>query len=148
MRKVRSNCRQFLLISLFVVLTFNKLLSQTYSETKKTSKTFKINHSSTFEVINKYGSIAINNWTKDSLKLEIILSVNTTQTIRLKEILANIEFNITGDENYLLAKTIFGNKNTSLFSDIKSITESTYFLSRLHECNYVYKLCNITQKQH
>jgi hypothetical protein len=124
MRKNQLICRWLFWLACFTLLVSQKSFPQTYSETKKISKSFKVNHLFTVDVNNKYGTVNFVNWTKDSVRIEIVLSVNTTQTSRLKEILGNTDFSIQAAGTTIIAKTIFGAKGGGFLSDIKSISEN------------------------
>lgn len=126
---------------LLLVLLFEKgnlLLSQTYTETRRIVKTYHISPSTTVDVTNKYGKIHVVPWTKDSVKLDILLTINSSSTTRLSKIKENIDFDFTSTKYYIVASTVFGSRYNTFFSDLKSIAES--FLSVENEVNINYTI--------
>ena len=78
---------------------------QTYSD--KIVRSYKINKTSSIDVSNKYGKIHVVKWDKDSVKFEVDFSIKTSTAGKLDRIKNSIDFDFTGTEYYVTAKTKF-----------------------------------------
>ena len=108
-------------LNMFTALSFG----QEYTETRRITKTYDCNASTTIEVSNKYGRVHVLPWDKDSVQFDIILNIKTNSIPRLKKLKNNVDFDFTVTSYFINATTVFNNnKYNSFFSDLKSITES------------------------
>lgn len=107
-------------------LFFNLAQAQVFKETKSYTRSFNANTATTVEVINKYGSIFVSTWNKDSVRINISFKISEKNENRFKKIKENIDFKLAKDQNRITAQTIFGSKYSSL---IKDIAEATNYLS-------------------
>jgi hypothetical protein len=80
-------------------------------------RNFKITDKSSVEVYNKYGKVHIRTWDKDSVKFEVDLRIQTTNTEKLQKLKNQITFDFTNTNYYIIAKTSF-NKSGGVFSDV------------------------------
>ncbi len=108
--------------------------SQDYHEELKQSHTFKINASGTLEVINKYGTIYVEVWDKDSVKVDIDFIVSEKSESRFNKTKSNVSFDISGNSLYRSVKTLYGSNYSSFFKDLK---EATNMLSSNEEQTHV-----------
>lgn len=95
------------------------VFSQEYS--KRIVKTYKISNSSTVDIFNKYGKIHVVTWDKDSVSFEVDLKIRATSDSKLSKMKNNIDFDFTGTEYYVTAKTKFGSGSSGVFSDLKDM---------------------------
>ncbi len=108
--------------------------SQNYHEEIKQSHTFKINASGTLEVINKYGTIYVEVWDKDSVKVDIDFILSEKSESRFNKTKSNVSFDISGNSLYRSVKTLYGSSYSSFFKDLK---EATNILSTNEEQTHV-----------
>ncbi len=102
-----------LLITGFFTLGF----SQTFSE--DLSRSFRVRNTTTIEVENKYGTIHLVPWKKDSVKFDIHYEISTSSESKLKKLKSMIEFNFVNTEFYVSAKTDFGTRSrNSIFTEL------------------------------
>lgn len=93
---------------LFLLLTYLKF---TFSQEFNNSiiKSFFSDSINSLEIINKYGDIIINKWTKDSIRIKATLIIKSNNESRINKIKNDISFIIeTKKDNLLSAKTNIG----------------------------------------
>jgi len=111
---------QFILIIFFSNLTY--LSAQSYKEQSNISRTFKISPSGTFEISNKYGSIYVDTWDKDSVRVNLEFTIAEKNENRFKKIKNSVNFDFSGNNLYRSVKTQYGSSYSSLFKDLKEAT--------------------------
>ncbi|MCW3804966.1 hypothetical protein [Plebeiibacterium marinum] len=98
------------------------------------TRTFKIAASGTLEITNKYGSVFIDTWDKDSVKINLEFIISEKNENRFKKTKSSVSFDFSGNSFYRSAKTLYGNNYSSLFKDLK---EATNLLSSNEEQTHV-----------
>lgn len=111
-------------LAIFILFIFLATdgFAQLYSETINKTKSYKVSAVTTVEITNKYGKIHVHTWEKDSVRfdIEVIIEADTrTKFDKLKE---GIDFQFTGTEYYIMAKTDIETKYTSLLDELKGLT--------------------------
>ncbi|WP_066631116.1 hypothetical protein [Labilibacter marinus] len=96
--------------------------AQNFREESNISKTFKIAPSGTLELSNKYGSVYVDTWDKDSVKINIEFIIAEKNENRFKKIKNSVNFDFAGNSLYRTVKTQYGNSYSSLFKDLKEAT--------------------------
>ena len=91
-------------IILLIVLTLIGPLSmaESYKEIRNVSQSIKTNEETKINVTNKYGSISINTWEKDSVRFEIELIISGTNKSKVEKLGNNIDFEFSGDESNII----------------------------------------------
>lgn len=130
------NYRKLFLTGVFILLTVYLLNAQSFTESKKIERIFPISQTTTVEIINKYGKIHILSWDKDSVGIEINLSVKSDNLGKVKKIMDNIDFDFTYTDYYIIAETEFGKKYNNLFESIKNLAESLIPSDNVVEIDY------------
>jgi hypothetical protein len=115
-------CKKMTGLTLACLIAVAPLLSQQYS--RRIVKSYQVNNSTTVDIYNKYGKIQIVTWEKDSVRFNIELQIKASNDSKLNKLKSNIDFNFTGTEYYVIAKTRIGNNTSSIFNDIADIAGS------------------------
>ena len=111
------------IIFVIICLWFSSITNaQGYKEQSDILKTFKIAPSGTLEVSNKYGSIYVDTWKKDSVKINIKFIIAEKNVNRFKKIKNSVSFDFSGNNIYRSVKTQYGASYSSLFKDLKEAT--------------------------
>ncbi|MBN2166451.1 MAG: hypothetical protein JW717_09265 [Marinilabiliaceae bacterium] len=119
------NCSR--IIGLIAFLFFIHLTNaQMFEEAIKFNKSFNVNAISSVKLLNKYGNIFVSTWDKDSVFIEITLSIFEQNENRFKKVKENIKIEFSKIQNTIVAKTIFGSKYSTL---IKDVAEATNYMS-------------------
>jgi len=121
-------------LGLFLVINAGN--AQTYTESKNIVRSFPVNPETRLDISNKYGKIQIIQWKKDSVRLEVELSVKSSSQSKLEKIMDNIEIEFTGTNYYIIANTRFGNSNNAFFTDLMDLSGSIIPSKNQVEINY------------
>jgi hypothetical protein len=110
-----------LLLILLVVFSGFQLRA-TDEFTKKISKTFEVNKDATLSVKNKFGKIHCENWEKNSISIEVTITVHASSQEKANKYLEKIKVDITGTSSLVSAVTtmednIFDKGNNELSID-------------------------------
>ncbi|WP_148114111.1 hypothetical protein [Ancylomarina longa] len=102
MKILKFNLAAFLLIFLlsisgtsYAMDDYEKEIKEIYTSTIGTE----------LNISNKYGDIAIKNWEKDSVSVQVIITIETTSEEKAKFLFSNIDININKSGNIITAKT-------------------------------------------
>lgn len=114
------------IVLLVVIITHQGLTGQSFEETRHLTRTFKATESTLVDINNKYGSVMVTTWDKDSVKIEITRKISEKSEDRFKRIRENIDFQFTDLPNYIAATTLLGSKHATLMQNVK---EATNYLS-------------------
>jgi hypothetical protein len=128
------NYKRLVFLLLLALLFIAALKAQLY--TRKVSKAYKINSSTTVDIYNKYGKVHIVTWDTDSVKFEVNLRIKANSESRLLKLKENISFDFTGTDYYVIAKTMLGSKSGGVFTDLMDIAGT--FISSENQVNIDY----------
>jgi hypothetical protein len=111
--------------SLFIILLSAIMGLQLQAEdefTKKVSKSFDVNKDATLSVKNKFGKVHCENWDKNSISIEVTITVQASSQEKANKYFDKIKIDITGTNSLVTAITsmednIFGKGNNELSVD-------------------------------
>jgi hypothetical protein len=134
-----------------LVTIFNASFAQIYTEDKNIVRSFPVNPETRLDISNKYGKIQVIQWKKDSVRLEIELSVKSSSQSKLEKIMDNIEIEFTGTNYYVIANTKIGSTNNTFFTDLMDLSGTIIPSKNKVEINYTvmapsYMIVNLTNK--
>ena len=112
------------------------LASQTYSETREESKTFRLKPGTLVQDSNKYGNVNIMNWEKDSLRIEVSVSVQSKQPAKLDKVLSSIDCEMVSSASVISARTIFHDNGATFWKDVVSYAGKVVNTSNNLQINY------------
>ncbi len=124
MKTIAMNYKTILFPVVLFLLSVNFLQAQSFTESKRIERIFPVSSSTSVEIINKYGKIHIVSWEKDSVGIDIELTVKSNNLSKLNNIIDNIDFDFTSTDYYVIAETEFGRRYNSLFESIKDLAET------------------------
>jgi len=112
-------------ISLFItgclLLSLNAE-SQSFNEKRSFNKTLPVNRQMSLEVNNKYGTIHITPWRKDSVAVRVEIEANSSSLSRLHKLFDGININISGSSYQIRAESEFNQNIDILFESFKGMT--------------------------
>jgi hypothetical protein len=111
--------RNFCLLTLAVCFPL-LLASQTYSEKREESKTYRLKPGTLVQISNKYGNVNVMNWDKDSVRFEVSISVQSKKPSKLNEILASIDCEMVSTASVISARTVFHDNSATFWKDVVS----------------------------
>ena len=143
--------RKIFLTVALLVTAWTIVRAQTYTESKKIERSFPANSETRLDLSNKYGTVHVIPWRKDSVHFEIDLYVKSGSNDKLEKIIRNIDFEFTDTRYYIEASTSFGNRYNTFFSDLKDISSAIIPSRNQVEINYTVHVppsmnINITNK--
>ena len=129
------SCKKSIIIFLNL-LPFCMAFSQNSLETRNYLKTFPVGRESVLEVDNKYGTIEITSWNKDSAFIRAEIKATAPNQSKLEKMFDGISVNITATGNLLLARTQFTQNINALFENFKGMTNKVIEYNSKVEINY------------
>ncbi len=100
--------------------------AEEFNKTREISKTFMINEETEIQINNKYGNIQIINWEKDSVKIQVEISVTGNKLSKVSKTFDYIDVDFTTDPYFVIANTIFKNERNNFWTDVSDITNSIF----------------------
>jgi hypothetical protein len=98
--------------------------AQTYTDRQKIVRSFPANAETRLDLTNKYGTVHVVPWKKDSVHIEIDLFIKSSSTSKLEKLKRSVDVEFTDTRYYIKAQTDFGRKGLPFFSDLKEIIPS------------------------
>jgi hypothetical protein len=129
------NYKSIICISLILFLSY-PLAAQNNSETRSYIKAFSVTKETSLEVINKYGTVEITPWKKDSALIRVEVKASASSQERLRKIFNGISIDITDSKLSIRAHTEFTQNINMLFESFKGMTSKLISYDSKVEINY------------
>lgn len=129
------NYKTLIIINLLFFI-FNSLSAQSDSEMRSFIKTVPVGKESSLEVSNKYGTIHITPWNKDSAYIRAEVKAFAPNQAKLKKMFDGIYVNITETTSLVRAQTDFTQNINMLFEGFKGMTSKIISYDSRVEINY------------
>jgi len=129
------NYKNIFISSIFLLLLF-RVSAQGDTETRTFSKRIAVNREATLEVSNKYGTIHITPWNKDSAYIKADVIATASDHSKIKKMFNGVNVNITESNLIVRAQTDFTQNISMLFEDFKGITSKLISYESRVEINY------------
>jgi len=133
-RKV-MNCKTIITINLILFL-FSSLYAQNDSETRNFIKNLPVGKETSLEIFNKYGTIHITPWNKDSAYIRAEVKAYAPNQAKLKKMFEGISVNISDSKYIIRAETDFTQNINMLFESFKGMTSKLISYDSRVEINY------------
>jgi hypothetical protein len=111
-----------LIILLFALYISEPGQGQSFNENRSFNKSFHVTREMSLEVNNKYGTIHITPWNKDSVSFRVEVEANSSSFDRLHKMFNGININITGSSFQIRAESEFNQNIDILFETFKGMT--------------------------
>jgi len=119
-----------------ILFIFSSLSAQSDSEIRSFIKTVTVGKETSLEVSNKYGTIHITPWNKDSAYIRAEVKAFAPDQAKLKKMFDGISVNITETPYLVRAKTDFTQNINMLFESFKGMTSKLISYDSRVEINY------------
>ena len=106
----------------FILLLFRPLSAQSDSEIRTFIKTVPVGKESSLEVLNKYGTIHLTSWSKDSASIRAEVKAFASNQSKLNKMFDGVKVNITDSKYVIRAQTEFTQNISMLFENFKGMT--------------------------
>ena len=113
-----------LLIGLFITIATIGTANAQFTETREFQKRFAVNPGTSIEITNKYGTIELITWEKDSVVIDVRMKIEEKKVSRLDKTLDNIDFDFTSSTHYLIARTIVDKNRSQLENEFLKFKET------------------------
>jgi hypothetical protein len=119
-----------------ILLLFGSLSAQNDSEVRNLIKTFPVGKETSLEIYNKYGTIHITPWSKDTASIRAEVKAFAANQSKLSKMFDGITINITDSKYLVRAKTDFTQNISMLFESFKGMTSKLISYDSRVEINY------------
>jgi hypothetical protein len=124
MKRLQLKFSRYILLAATLSVVAPGVGAQTYTDRQKIVRSFPANAETRLDLTNKYGTVHVVPWKKDSVHIEIDLFVKSSSTSKLEKLKRSVDFEFTDTKYYIIARTDFGGRGGSFFSDLKEIIPS------------------------
>jgi hypothetical protein len=123
-------------ILVLVLVISNSVSGQTFNEKRDFHKSFPVNKNMTLDVSNKYGTIQITNWNKDSVAVRVEIEASSSSLERLHRLFDGININLTSSSMQVRAESEFSQNIEILFESFKGMTKKIISYESTLQINY------------
>ncbi len=133
------NYKTLITVKLVLLLSLS-LKAQGNSELRSYNKTLPVGKETSLEVFNKYGTIQITQWDKDSASIRVEIKASASEESKLNKLFDGITVNITDSKFLVRAQTDFKQNINMLFESFKGMTSKLISYDSKVEINYFIKV--------
>lgn len=134
-RRKTMNCKAAAIICAFL-FSCAAISAQKETETRNYIKSFKSTRDASLEVSNKYGSVHLSSWKKDSVSIRAEVKAFATSQPKLAKMFEGVNVDITGTKYTIRANTEFSESISGLFESFKGMTGKVISYDSRIEINY------------
>jgi uncharacterized protein YozE (UPF0346 family) len=110
--------------------------AQVFTESKSITRSFKVNPNTKVDISNKYGKIHLVPWTKDSVRFDVYVSVQSSSPTKLDKAINSVDFDFTGTPYFVSAKTTFAGRRSGIINELIDLAETLATGGNDVEINY------------
>ena len=125
-----------LIMCYLTLLLFSPLSAQSSTETRSFIRTVKVGQETSLEVINKYGTIQVTSWKKDSAYIRAEVKAYGSSQEKIKRMFDGITVNLSSAGSLLRAQTSFNQSMNTLFESFKGMTSKIISYDSRVEIDY------------
>ncbi len=127
---------KLILTTNLLIFFFCSISAQNESETRNFIKSAPVDRETSLEITNKYGTIQITPWDKDSVNIRAEIKAYATNHSKLDKMFDGITINITDSRLLVRAETEFNQSIGMLFESFKGMTSKLISYDSRVEINY------------
>jgi hypothetical protein len=131
--RVAIQYRAWLFLAL-VLVSLNGF-GQDFRKNRIESKAFKVGERPELKITNKYGSIQLISWDKDSIKMEVSIEVRAKKEAKANETFNDLSIDFTQFQSYVESKTSFDSEE-SFWGGMKEKTSSVFSSDNKTQVDY------------
>ena len=131
----QMSCKTFI-TGVLLILIFMPAVAQNSSETRSFMKTFPVGREISLELTNKYGTIQVTTWEKDSVYIRAEIKAYAPNQDKLTSMFDGITINIADVGSIVKAQTVFTQNFNRLFESFKGMTSKIISYDSRIEINY------------
>jgi ribosomal protein L18 len=104
------------------LLPTSTVVSQQIKDTRKETRIYEYTPGITVQISNKYGTVQVQTWNQDSIKLEVTRTITHASQEEIDKLKNNITINYTSTQSLLNAETQFESTGNKWLQNIKEAT--------------------------
>jgi hypothetical protein len=140
-RKINQIAMNYRTAISLLLFTIPLLLSgQSYSEKRTFQKAFQTGKETTLEITNKYGTIHLTTWNKDSVSIKAEIEAFASSQSKLGKMFEGIDINFSESNFLIIAQTNFTQSINMLFESFKGMTKKLIPYDSRVQINYFVSL--------
>jgi len=109
--------------------------AQSVSDAQIRKRNFAASEGTTVEIENKYGTILIVPWDKDSVQVSADIFLEAKNNSRLRKLKNDIDVKFAGTQSYIIARTVIGEGSSRIASELRTLSNTLSSKSSV-EINY------------
>jgi hypothetical protein len=136
LKKIKNMNYRKTVIIVSILLITSLMKGQPFTETRIFHKTFAAGKETTLEINNKYGTIHMDNWNKDSVSVRVEIEATSSSESKLGKMLSGIRIDFSESSYLIIAQTEFTQSISMLFESFKKITSNIIPYDTRVQINY------------
>ncbi|MFY0603291.1 MAG: hypothetical protein JXQ93_05045 [Flavobacteriaceae bacterium] len=120
-----------ILLFLIPALSFGNNDKKKHEKSKNVSKKYTVNSDAKVAISNKYGTIKVTTWNKNTVEIDVTITVKGNDLDDVEDKLSDIYIDFSGSSNLVEAKTRFGNDRRNSWSWFKKSKKINYQIDYL-----------------
>jgi hypothetical protein len=136
LKKVTAMNSRFIILIILVQMILQPVSSQGNSEQRNFIKTLPVGKETSLEIYNKYGTIQVTQWQKDSAMIRAEIKAVASNSEKLGKMFDGISINMTESRDQIRAETRFTQNIGMLFENFKGMTSKLISYDSRVEINY------------
>lgn len=124
-----------LCLFLGILLLSNISFGQDFRKNRVEHKSFKVGERPELKITNKYGTIQLIAWNKDSIKMEVSIEVRAKKESKAEETFKDLSIDVTQFQSYVESKTSFASEE-SFWGGVKEKTGSVFSSDNKTQVDY------------
>lgn len=93
--------------------------AQMFEDNWQTERTFRASRAYRVSINNKYGSVMVSTWDKDSVRISVTRRVSEKSADRLKRMVESIDIRFREGQGQVWAETFVGSRHTTFIQDVR-----------------------------
>jgi hypothetical protein len=127
---------KILITCVLLLLVIKPAVAQNSSETRSFMKTYPVGRENTLELTNKYGTIQVTTWKKDSAFIRAEIKAHAPSEEKLTSMFDGVSVSFTEAGPIVKAQTVFTQNISRLFESFKGMTSKIISYDSRIEINY------------
>jgi hypothetical protein len=136
LKKVTAMNYKYVILLILVQVIVRPVSSQSNSETRNFIKTLPVDKETSLEVLNKYGTIQITQWKKDSAMIRAEIKAVASSNEKLEKMFDGVSIGMNESKYQIRAETKFTQNIGMIFENFKGMTSKLISYDSRVEINY------------
>ncbi|MFZ5941400.1 MAG: hypothetical protein ACOYXB_12585 [Bacteroidota bacterium] len=113
------------------------LSAQDYTDQSTLWQSYPATRETTLDLENKYGTVHLVPWDKDSVSIQVDIFLSSTSMTRLKRLKEDVNISFSSSRFYITARTILDKTNSQFSAEMRSLSNALIGTPKEVEINYL-----------